>query len=219
MSIPWSSQEIQRFQDYFRISQQDQDLLRDVLPLATRLRQPFVNGLYTHFAHFSQTAAFFPDPETLARAKAGQAEFYLKLFAADIDEDYLNYLWDAGELHERLGLEPSWYMGCYAYYASTIIPTLAQSADNKPSEHLWQTVAAFAKVACLDIATVWTSYYQSRESRLAAINADLEHRHRELQAVNQLNMQVLNERAQLLEEKERLIKELERRLENQGAGL
>lgn len=164
MSIPWSSQDIQEIKDYFRISERDQELLRDVLPLATRLRQPFVNGLYTHFEHFSQTAAFFPDPETLARAKAGQAEFYLKLFTADIDEDYLNYLWDVGELHERLGLEPSWYMGCYAYYFSRLFPALVQGAGNRPGETLEESLQAIAKMACLSIAVVWNAYHKAREA-------------------------------------------------------
>lgn len=164
MPIPWNSEEIERIKDYFRVSERDLELLRELLPLATRLRNPFVNGLYRHFHHFPETASFFPDDEILARAKAGQGDFYMKLFSTDVDEDYLSYLWKVGELHDQLGLEPLWYMGCYAYYFSRLFPALVQRAGNRPGETLEESLQAVTNMACLSIAVVWTAYYKAREA-------------------------------------------------------
>ena len=60
--------------------------------------------------------------------------YLLSLAGPEIDADYLAERRRIGETHDRIGLEPRWYLGAYALYLSLLVPVICHAHDHDPEE-------------------------------------------------------------------------------------
>ena len=95
------------------------DLLR---PLLEKHASGLVDSFYHHLLSFSSTRRLLVDPGVRERLMSAQREYLLSLAGTTIDESYLEQRRLIGEVHERIGLEPRWYLGAYALYLSLLVP-------------------------------------------------------------------------------------------------
>lgn len=198
---------IQKLRDYFLFTTQDEQALSSFAAQASQHVVPFLDRLYAHFLSFEDTRKFFPDQATMERARAAQRRYFLSLFSGPWDQQRWQMVWHLGRVHDKIGLEPRWYMGAYALYLANTIPLLIRERE---AGNISQACSlAFAKLVMMDAALAWESYYQHRQARLTQAYLDLERRQRELQATHNLAMQALNERAGHIERLQEISRTIE----------
>ncbi len=96
-----------------------------------------------------------------------QGRHWLSLFAGDLDDSYFAQASRIGQAHERVGLEPRWYMGAYCHVMNKIVQLAVDTYREEPA-HLAETVRAINRVVELDMEFAISVYNDSAKARTAA---------------------------------------------------
>ncbi|MTI16262.1 globin-coupled sensor protein [Rhodobacteraceae bacterium RKSG542] len=84
-----------------------------------------LDEFYKHVARFPETASFFKSPEHMAHAKEMQLKHWALITEGTFDASYVASVTKIGEVHNRIGLEPKWYIGGYNYLLCGLLSALA----------------------------------------------------------------------------------------------
>jgi len=74
-----------------------------------------LDGLYDHLTQSSATKPFLAAPETVQRLKKSQARHWERLFRSGLSDEMIVTCQAVGAAHFRVGLDPHWYSGAYAW--------------------------------------------------------------------------------------------------------
>ena len=105
------AQEIAKRKAFLEFGEADVQLLTDLHERVHGAQQQFVNEFYAHLLEFDETHRFILDAESLDRLKRTQAAHFETLTAGDYGPDYILHRLRVGITHQRIGLEPKWYIG------------------------------------------------------------------------------------------------------------
>jgi signal transduction histidine kinase len=155
---------------YLNLGEEDVALLAEIGPILRRHADDFVASFYRHLLSFSPTRQLLRDPGVKRRLLGKQKEYLLSLAEPIFDEAYTAERQHIGEVHERIGLSPGWYLGAYALYFSTLVPLVCDSMRSDP-ERAARTVIALQKLLTLD-ATLAMETYIDRHQRELEFMAD-----------------------------------------------
>jgi methyl-accepting chemotaxis protein len=162
---------------FHRISRETCEVLRrhkavimDVLPAA-------LTSFYEHVALFPETKAFFRNPEHMAHARTMQLRHWDTITDGTFDETYDSSVARIGETHNRLGLEPRWYIGAYSFLLTRLVDALDHKmADgflgrSKTSTERIRIQAAVIQAAMLDMDVAISIYMEAgRRERRATLD-------------------------------------------------
>jgi methyl-accepting chemotaxis protein len=119
--------------------------LRELRPLVAKVLPSILDGFYTHIAKFPRLAGLFRDDATIRRAKQAQIEHWTGIMAGTFDDAYLKSVRHIGATHQRLGIEPRWYIAGY----SMIITGLLRAIETENSAGWFSGHAAQEKKATM----------------------------------------------------------------------
>lgn len=147
---------------------------RRVLPEFWKVVDPnlenVLDGFYKHVGSVPALAKMVGDQT--ARLKAAQRTHWERLFSGRFDDAYVNGVRTIGLTHNRIGLEPRWYIGGYNYVLSRLIQLAAKSFKG---EKLNIMVAAINSAVMLDMDFAISVYQEAmlteRQKSQDAINA------------------------------------------------
>jgi len=105
---------------FLEITDESRAVLRAFLPSLERELRTVLAAFYEHLQRFPHLAAMFRDSHAIDRARKAQGEHWLKLFAGRFDDEYVGSVRRIGQMHSRIGLEPRWYIGGYAFILGRI---------------------------------------------------------------------------------------------------
>ncbi|MGA9658553.1 MAG: globin-coupled sensor protein [Asticcacaulis sp.] len=105
--------------DMGRVLRENRSFILDLLPGA-------LDGFYDHIEKFEGPKAFFRDRRHMDHAKQKQIEHWGVLLQGDFDEVYVRSVTTIGEVHNRIGLEPRWYIGGYNFLLNILLAGIAQ---------------------------------------------------------------------------------------------
>ncbi|MBN8991331.1 MAG: globin-coupled sensor protein [Rhizobiales bacterium] len=108
-----------------RIDDHTATLLREARELVTEAMPPILDKFYDHISRFSETSAFFRNREHMMHAKAMQLKHWAIILEGRFDADYEASVTRIGEIHNKLGLEPRWYIGGYNALLSDLVNEIA----------------------------------------------------------------------------------------------
>ncbi|MCA9580489.1 MAG: STAS domain-containing protein [Myxococcales bacterium] len=151
-----------RRKEFVGFSDQDVENLRGLKPIAERYADEVLDQLYEHFMRFEETRKFFLDESRLTRVKSLQRAYFLGLTAGDYGEEYLASRLHIGRVHQRIGLEPRWYLGAYYIYMRLVYPRILEAMKGDP-ERAHQTILSLLKLFTLDQELATTTYAVARE--------------------------------------------------------
>lgn len=103
-----------------------------------------------HLLEFDETRRFIPDAESLDRLKRTQATYFETLTAGDYGPKYILDRLRVGIVHQRIGLEPKWYIGAYSKYLFGMLPGLWRLLHRNPQKFL-DTHGALQQIVLLDM--------------------------------------------------------------------
>jgi hypothetical protein len=129
---------------YLDLGPSDLDLLQALRPLLEEHAGELVDTFYRHLQSFAPTRKLLRDPAVKKRLLAKQHEYLLSLAEPEFGEDFLERSRRLGSVHERVALEPRWYLGACALYFSMLAP-LIQAAHPDDPDRTARTLVALQK--------------------------------------------------------------------------
>ena len=161
-SLEVTPEEWERRKAFARFTEKDVDNLIKLQPVADDYVDEIMEKLYEHFLSFEETRRFFLDVNVLNRVKRLQGEYFRDLTRGQYGADYLANRLHIGRVHQRIGLEPRWYMGAYSIYSALIHARIQEvMADDLLLAH--QTFGSLQKLFTLDQELVLITYSTARE--------------------------------------------------------
>ena len=154
------TQEITRRKAFLEFDETDASLLTELHAHLQDVSQRFVDDFYTHLLKFEETRRFIPDAPALERLKQTQASYFDSLTAGDYGPEYVHQRLLVGVTHQRIGLEPKWYLGAYSKYLVGLLPELWCLLGDDSNKFL-ATYHALQKIVFLDMGLAIDTYMQA----------------------------------------------------------
>jgi len=86
-----------------------------------------LDAFYRHVADFPDARVFFKDESHIAHAKAMQLKHWDIILRGDFGEAYVASVTKIGEVHNRIGLSPQWYIGGYNFLLCALMEAVDKS--------------------------------------------------------------------------------------------
>jgi methyl-accepting chemotaxis protein len=158
-----------------QIDQETVTSLREAKPFILAEMPAILDRFYDHISKFKETSAFFRDREHMMHAKAMQLRHWTIILDGKFDHTYEQSVTTIGETHNRLGLEPRWYIGGYNFLLSLLIEAVALKQNrsrfaSRSAERAANWQKAIIKAGMLDMDFAIAVYLEAgRRERLATL--------------------------------------------------
>jgi len=157
---------------YFEYTESDRELLAGLAPALEKHGDTLVSAFYRHLLSFAETRHLLRDPAVKERLMRKQRAYLLSLAGPEIDAAYVKQRHRIGEIHEQIGLAPTWYLGAYALYLSLLTPIIFEEFAGDP-DRSERTVVALQKLILFDSQLAMETYIERRERELEYLNDEL----------------------------------------------
>ena len=128
---------------------------------------------YDRVARNSHTAKFFPTRSMIDSASSKQLAHWVDLFednANGLSDNYHKRASHIGDVHARIGLEPTWYTGGYATILEDVIHSLLSSgATGLLTRGKAKEIGTLVKLAILDMDVALAAYFRAEEAKRQAV--------------------------------------------------
>jgi signal transduction histidine kinase len=132
----------------------------------------FADQFYDHLLRDPHTADFLRDPGQLNHLKKLQTEYFADLLEGVLDTAYFEGRLRVGLAHQRIGLDPVWYLGAYNQYIQLTFPRFVRELGGDVTAAL-PALLSLVKVIFLDIGLALRTYFSSATEQLQQHNAEL----------------------------------------------
>ncbi len=129
---------------------------------------PILDRFYDHVAQFSETAVFFRNRAHMMHAKDMQLKHWGLILDGRFDDAYEASVTKIGEIHNKLGLEPRWYIGAYNVLVAGVLDAIAQRmpaggmfGKKKAAQNKSALQQAIFKAAMLDMDLAIAVYIEA----------------------------------------------------------
>ena len=170
--------EIEQRLAFLRFESIDRDLLAELAPILEEHAESFVAKFYRHLLSFEPTRALLADLEVKERLLGKQREYLLSLARPSFDADFVAERRRIGVTHERIGLDPQFYLGAYRLYVSLLRPVISEALGDQ--ERAERTLEALEKVLAFDTGLAMEAYIEARERELEYLTRELSQQSRDL---------------------------------------
>lgn len=155
--------EIEMRKRWLELDEVDERLIREKLdPILSHRVNDMMDEMYHHFLSFEETRSFFPDERILAHAKNAQADYFRRLTKGGYDSTYVADRLKVGSTHQRIELDPKWYLGAYNHALGLMLPAIIESIGSDERE-LTKAVKAILKVIFFDMGLAIENYIRAKE--------------------------------------------------------
>jgi methyl-accepting chemotaxis protein len=152
---------------FLGIDAETRDLLRSAWPVVEPDLPAIMEGFYGKMLAQPELAAILGPGVHLPRLKAAQAQHWAVLFSGSFDEAYMQRVKRVGLAHQRIGLEPRWYMAAYAYVVDQLALRLARTC-RRDAGRLAALLRAVNKAVTLDMELAIACYFEAMQDAAAA---------------------------------------------------
>ncbi|MEP3121214.1 MAG: globin-coupled sensor protein [Nisaea sp.] len=129
---------------FFKIDEITSTNVNEFRPVVERNLPAILDVFYAHVMTVPKLAKMFVSEARIEHAREAQSRHWLKLFSGKFDSDYFESIQTIGRVHNRLGLEPRWYIGGYAIALGELHRLAVQNCIKG-----WRANAATGKAAAL----------------------------------------------------------------------
>lgn len=141
---------------FLRIDAETGDILRKLWPAVAAALPGILEGFYAHVTSEQKLAGMLGTQ--VERLKKVQGSHWERLFNGQFDMAYMKGVRTIGMVHHKIGLEPRWYIGGYAYVLSRLTNVVIRHYRWRP-HRLGAALAAVNSAVMLDM-DIAISVYQ-----------------------------------------------------------
>jgi methyl-accepting chemotaxis protein len=153
-----------RFIDYHDA---DARALREFKPALEANVGKILTKFYGHIEGYPNLIEMFRGQMGVDHARAEQAKHWLKMFEGSFDGSYVDRVQRIGKTHERIGLEPRWYIAGYALAMGELMALLFEMYKKKPQEGT-VVAKAITKAIMLDMDYAISVYIDEGKANFSA---------------------------------------------------
>jgi signal transduction histidine kinase len=164
---------------YVNLQESDRELLRGLRPVLERHAASLVAAFYRNLLSFGPTRELLRDPAVKERLLVKQRDYLLSLADPSLDDSFVQQRRRIGEVHQRIGLEPRWYLGAYALYLSLLTPVIFDAHAGNPERGM-RTLVALQKLLIFDAQIAMEAYIGEHDRELSYLTHELEEESRRL---------------------------------------
>ncbi|UEM19228.1 globin-coupled sensor protein [Skermanella mucosa] len=143
MDVGSDRDEVQRL-SFLRIDQKTRDTLKEFASELEELLPPALDQFYRHIREYPELKSMFSSESRIEHARSAQLKHWLNLFSGRFDSEYFASVRRIGLTHSRIGLEPRWYIGGYAFTVNHLYDSATRKFSNR-----WRPEVARAKLSDL----------------------------------------------------------------------
>ena len=188
---------------FLLLTEEDERRLKLIQPLMDRCVDELVEAFYQHLLGFSETRRLLTDALIASRLKDAQKHYLQSLVSGPYDEAYRESRLKIGQVHDRIGLTPQWYLGAYSLYLTLLQPLVLREFRNSPAD-ADAVLSILTKVVFLDIQLAIDAYIQKSSEKLEFSNLELAELSRNLGRGLQQKQKDLQDTQHQLRQTERL---------------
>jgi signal transduction histidine kinase len=146
--------------------------LAELQPVFEKHADELVTAFYHHLLSYPETRNLLRDRRVVDRLLVEQRRYLIQLADPVIDDAYLAQRRHIGEVHERIGLAPTWYVGAYAQYERLLDPLIADAMAHDPGRYRTMLDCLRGRLH-LDMSLALETYVERRERDLEYLNQQL----------------------------------------------
>ncbi len=158
---------------FLGITDEDCAQVQLLRPIFAAHSREFAEKFYQHLLSDPTTAALLVDPVQLERLKEIQAEYFTELLEGQLTRAYLEKRLRVGRAHQRVGLEPVYYLGAYNQYVQLTFPLFARAFGGN-LEQVLPSLLALVKMIFLDVGLALDTYFREATDQLQRRNEELQ---------------------------------------------
>ena len=151
------------------------ELLREFWQIAEPALPDILDGFYRHVGSERQLVALIGND--IPRLKKAQGSHWERLFNGRFDHEYMKGVRTIGMVHNKIGLEPRWYIGAYNFVLSRLV-ALAVQRYRWQTRRLPELLAAVNCAVMLDMEIAISVYQEAmlaeRERRQEKVSAAIQ---------------------------------------------
>ncbi|HKS16856.1 MAG TPA: protoglobin domain-containing protein [Planctomycetota bacterium] len=184
-----SAEEIAKRKAYLEITPDDERRLREAHPHLQSHTREIIDRFYDYLFAHEHTRQMLSEPGLVDRLKKLQIRYFDELTSGDYGPAYFENRLRVGEVHNRVGLAPQWYLGAYTKYLHIVSDVLSR-AFGRDYERFYQTLISLTKVINLDMSLSLDAYIHGAQNALQHQKAALEGAHAQLLKVESARRQL-----------------------------
>ncbi len=203
-SFNLTEEEVRKRKDYLEITEEDEELLRGAHLHLRAYAKEIADRFYDYLLSHSHTRTILSAPGLIERLKRLQQKYFNELTAGIYDIGYFENRLKVGLAHNRVGLDPEWYLGAYNRYLQIVSDIFSRVFESN-HERYRRTITSLTKIIYLDMSLALDAYIISAKERLETQNTALQESNRKM--------------GQLQEDKQQLTDMVVHDLQNPLAGI
>jgi signal transduction histidine kinase len=166
------ARELEQRLSYLNLRPADVESLRELREPLEKHADGFVGAFYRHLLSFQTTRDLLRDAAVKDRLLASQRAYVLSLAGPVIDDAFVAERRRIGVVHERVGLEPRYYLGAYALYFSLLTPIVCETFGHDTQRGA-DVLVALQKLLMLDAQLAIEAYIDRQQSELHYLTEEL----------------------------------------------
>ncbi|MCU0818476.1 MAG: globin-coupled sensor protein [Beijerinckiaceae bacterium] len=143
---------------FLRIDAATGEALREIWPKVAAALPDILEGFYAHVTSEQKLAGMLGTQ--VARLKKVQGSHWERLFNGKFDVEYMKGVRTIGMVHNKIGLEPRWYIGGYAYVLSRLTQVVIRHYRWRP-RRLVAVLEAVNSAVMLDMDIAISVYQEA----------------------------------------------------------
>jgi methyl-accepting chemotaxis protein len=143
---------------FMRIDARTGELLREFWKVVEPVLPKLLDGFYQHITREPELARLVGSDSP--RLKTAQGSHWARLFNGRFDHEYMQGVRTIGLIHNKIGLEPRWYIGGYNFVLSQLADLAVRQYRWKPG-HLSAVLAAVTTAVMLDMDIAISVYQEA----------------------------------------------------------
>lgn len=144
--------------DFMQITDNTSKLLSDFWPVVEKHLTAIIDGFYNHVTSVPHLKAMLGDQ--VPRLKSAQKKHWEGLFSGRFDGRYFESVNRIGLIHNKIGLEPRWYIGGYNFVLSRLTSLATQKYKWSPKK-MAETIRAVNCAVMLDMDIAISTYQEA----------------------------------------------------------
>ena len=153
-------EEIARRKAFLEFDEHDVCLLKELHEHLHHLPRRIADDFHAHLLAFNETRSILPDNHGRECLKRNQAAYFDSLTAGHYGMDYVHHRLRVGIAHQRIGIEPKWYIGAYGKYLSGLLTELWDCYQDEPQKFL-DACRSLQKLVLFDMGLVIDAHIQA----------------------------------------------------------
>jgi methyl-accepting chemotaxis protein len=150
---------------FMRINEQTGHALREFWKVVEPALPEILEGFYAHVTAVPALATMIGND--IPRLKNAQRTHWARLFNGRFDRDYMQGVRSIGLVHNKIGLEPRWYIGGYNFVLSQLVALAVAQYRWKP-QRLAEVITAVDCAVMLDMDIAISVYQEAMLSERQA---------------------------------------------------